>query len=146
MIAVDTNILVYAHRAGVPQHEAAKEAIEEAANSRNGWGIAVPTAAEFFMVVTHPSASGRPSTVDEAAAFLRALEDDGGMRIFLPQQGFPARLLSLAGRIDVAGPRIFDLQIGLVAAEAGATELWSHDRRFVAPPGLRVRDPIGAAG
>ena len=33
-------------------------------------------------------------------------------------------------------------EIGLTAFDNGAHELWTHDRRFVRLPGLRVRDPI----
>ena len=47
----------------------------------------------------------------------------------------------LARRLHVRGVRIFDLQIALVAADAGATELWSHDRQFVSLPGLPVVNP-----
>ena len=142
MIAVDTNLLVYAHRGAVPEHRAAIGAIELAMREPQGWGVAVPCIAEFWMVVTHPSAAGRPSTTEEARGFLEALRVDGMMTLFEPRAGMGQRLINLATRGGVSGPRIFDLQIGLCALEAGATELWSHDRRFAAPPGLRVVDPI----
>jgi len=94
------------------------------------------------MVATHPAASGRPSTVEEALGFLDALRQEGMMVVLEPRAGMGERLASLAARLGVRGPRIFDLQIGLCALEHGATELWSHDRGFVAPPGLRVVDPL----
>jgi hypothetical protein len=31
----------------------------------------------------------------------------------------------------------------LCALDGGATELWTHDRRFVKLPGLIIRDPLG---
>ncbi len=43
---------------------------------------------------------------------------------------------------EIAGPRVFDLQIALTAFEGGATELWTHDSRFVKIPGLRLHDPL----
>jgi hypothetical protein len=43
MIAIDTNLLIYAHRGGVPEHREARAAIEQAANSGRGWGIASPS-------------------------------------------------------------------------------------------------------
>jgi len=45
--------------------------------------------------------------------------------------------------LDLCGPRIFDLQVGLTALEAGASEIWTHDTGFVGLPGLRIRDPLG---
>ena len=141
MIALDTNLLVYAHRAGTPEHAAAKRAIVKAASDARGFGIAAPCIAEFWAVVTHPSAPPRPSTAAEAAAFVRALVTAGAV-LCTAAPGFGGRLLALAEQMAITGPRIFDLQIGLVAADAGATELWTHDRGFIAPPGMRVHDPI----
>lgn len=142
MIAIDTNLLVCAHRSGAAQHGAAKRAIEEACGSRGGCGVAEQSVAEFWSVVTHPAAEGGPSTADEAAGFLRALEEDGGVVVFTPGPGFAARLVQTAIDLDVRGPRIFDLQIALCALDGGATELWTRDARFVKVPGLRIHDPL----
>ncbi len=142
MIAIDTNLLVYAHRAGLPEHRAARQAIERAAGVGEGWGIAQPTIVEFWSVVTHPSAMGRPSTATEAKAFLQALVHDGGGHVWLPSPGFENRLLDAAADANVKGPRIFDLQIALLSLEHGAREIWTHDSHFVTAPGLRVIDPL----
>ena len=141
MIALDTNILVYAHRAGVPEHRAAMRAIEEAARGVDGWALPFPCIAEFYAVVTHPASSGRPSRPREAEAFLDNLAA-AGARILYPRNGAMARLCKLAVRLDVRGARIFDLQIGLTCQEAGAREIWSHDRNFIAVPGLVINDPL----
>ena len=142
MIALDTNLLIYAHRAAVPEHRAARRALERAARAEAGWGISQASLAEFWSVVTHPAAAGRPSTAAEAAAFLTALRRDGGAELWLPGPGFGERLLRLATDLAVQGPRIFDLQIALTALEHGAREIWTHDQRFLSLPGLRVRDPL----
>lgn len=142
MIAVDTNLLVYAHRAATPEHGRARRAIEKAAAHPRGWGIALPCLAEFWAVVTHPAAAGRPSTPSEAAAFLRELESSGGAAIWLPKPDFGRRATALAEQMGVCGHRVFDLQIALIAADAGATQLWSHDKNFAVIPGLGLVDPI----
>lgn len=142
MIAIDTNLLVYAHRAVTPEHVPAQRALEGAAASATGWGFAVGNLLEFWSVVTHPAATGRPSTPAEARRFLRNLVDQGRAKIWLPQQGSQERLLDTATRMKLAGPRIFDLQIALTALDNGATELWTHDAGFVLLPGLPVRDPL----
>lgn len=141
MIALDTNLLVYAHRSATPEHAAAKRAIARAVADPRGVTIAVPCIGELWAVVTHPAAPPRPSTPKEASSFVQALVA-AGVTLSAPAPGFGSRLLTLAERMGVSGPRVFDLQIALVAAEAGATEVWSHDRGFVAPPGMRVHDPI----
>ena len=48
----------------------------------------------------------------------------------------------MASNMKIAGTRVYDLQIALIALENGATELWSHDRAFAGLPGLLVRDPL----
>ena len=137
MIALDTNLLVYAHRSAVAEHRAARRAIIRARASSAGWGFSLPVVGEFWSVVTHPTAAGRPSAPEEARRFVVALEA-AGAEIWTPGAGFAARLTQLAIDLSVTGPRIFDLQIALMAFEGGATELWTADRRFVSVPGLPV--------
>ena len=141
MIALDTNILVYAHRAGVPEHGAAKRSIEDVARRPGGWCIPFPCIGEFWAVVTHPASTGRPSRPREARQFLNNLVA-AGAKILYPRNGAMERLVELAVRLDVQGPRIFDLQIGLICQDAGAREIRSHDRNFIAVPGLAVNDPL----
>ena len=73
MIAIDTNLLVYAHRRGLAEHRAAQRAIQRASDDARGWGISVQSIAEFWSVVTHPSSIGGPSSLDGARAFLVSL-------------------------------------------------------------------------
>lgn len=142
MIAVDTNLLVYAHRTGVREHRAAQQTIERAANDPRGWGITLPSVSEFWSIVTHPLAQGGPARPAQAMSFVSALVETAGMQIWLPRAGFAVRLMQLASDLRVAGVRVFDLQIGLTAFDNGATEIWSHDAAFVRIPGLVVRDPF----
>jgi uncharacterized protein len=142
MIAIDTNLLVYAQRRHTPEHRAARRAIERASADRRGWGIPLSCIAEFWCVVTHPASSGGPSPAKEARAFLHELMANGGANVWTPGTGFWERLTQLASDMKIAGARVFDLQIALIALENGATELWSHDRGFGVLPGLVLRDPL----
>ena len=47
MIAIDTNLLVYAHRSGYPEHESAIEALEKVVGQATGWGIPLQCIAKF---------------------------------------------------------------------------------------------------
>lgn len=146
MIALDTNLLVSAHRTGAPEHAAAQRAIEDACNSQRGCGLTIQSAAEFFAVVTHRAAEGGPARPEDAARFLRSLEDEGGLQVFTPGPGFAARLAQSAVDLDVRGARVFDLAIALCALDGGASELWTRDGDFVKVPGLRIRNPLTSAG
>ena len=53
MIAVDTNVLVYAHRAELPLHEAARSRLVAFAESPARWAIPVSCLGEFIRVTYH---------------------------------------------------------------------------------------------
>jgi toxin-antitoxin system PIN domain toxin len=142
MIAVDTNLLIYAHRSGTAEHSAARKALEQAMLDPDGWGISVACLAEFWSIVTHPACPGRPSTPQEAERFIAVLLNDGGAMVWLPELGFAERLAGTAARLNISGPRIFDLQIALLAYEHQARVIWTHDSHFQTVPGLRVEDPL----
>ena len=142
MIVVDTNILIYAHRRGAAEHARARQAIEGLAASGEAWGIALASIGEFWGQVTHPRYPGGPSEAAVAAGYLNALQTSAGAIICGPGEGFATRLMRWAAQIGVAGVRIFDLQIALMAADNGAREIWSHDGGFCALPRMRVHDPL----
>jgi predicted nucleic acid-binding protein len=141
MVVTDTNLLVYAHRELTREHAGARSALEAASRHPEGWGIAMASLLEFWSVVTHPAASGRPSTPAEARGFIDALVE-AGARLLSPAPTAGQRILEAAERLGIVGPRVFDLQIAVTALDHGATELWSHDQGFVTLPGLRLVDPL----
>ncbi len=142
MIALDSNLLIYGFLPSVREHADARRAIERASDDPRGWGIALSSIAEFWMVVTHPAARGGPSPASTARDYLDALLVEGPGILWMPREPFWTRLLQLAGDLKVSGPRIFDLQIALTAFDNGAVEIWTHDAAFVSFPGLPVHDPL----
>jgi uncharacterized protein len=65
MIALDTNLLVYANREDSSWHVRAYARVVELAEGRLAWAIPWPCLHEFFAIVTYPrihsSDSSRPS-------------------------------------------------------------------------------------
>ena len=68
MIAIDTNILVYAHREDSPFNAAASEALTELAGGLANWAIPWACLHEFLGIVTHPRLYAPPSTLEQALA------------------------------------------------------------------------------
>ena len=66
MIAVDTNLLVYAHRADSPWHEAARARCAASPRGGRRWAIPWPCLHEFLAIVTHPRIYDPPTPVDQA--------------------------------------------------------------------------------
>ena len=61
MIAVDTQILVFAHREDSPFHPAALAALTELAEGAAPWALPWPVVHEFLAIATHPRPSGKSS-------------------------------------------------------------------------------------
>ena len=141
MIALDTNLLVYAHRETAAENRRAQRALQAAAEQPEGWGYALASAVEFWCVVTHPAHGPQASRPQQANEFLNSLRG-AGARLLLPGNGFGERVTQLAADLNIQGPSIFDLVIALTAFESGATEIWTHDAAFVSLPGLRVHNPL----
>ena len=73
VIAIDTNILVYAQRAEAPHHAQATALLTGLAEGENPWALPWPCIYEFLRVVTHPRVFDPPTDLDVA------LEDLGSL-------------------------------------------------------------------
>jgi len=71
MIAVDSNVLVYAHREDSPWHDTAYSRIVELAEGRAPWAIPWPCIHEFLAIVTHPRIYNPPTPLEKASTKLR---------------------------------------------------------------------------
>ena len=138
MIAVDTNVLVYAHRAETELHEAATRRLVELAEGRGLWGLPVFCAGEFIRVVTHRRVFNPPSTLDEAIQFLERVVAAPGCRILRPEAGFFEVLTTVAREADARGNLAFNAQIAALCREHGVSVLLTNDRDFARFGGLRV--------
>jgi predicted nucleic acid-binding protein len=143
MIALDTNLLIYAHREGSPEHERTHKAILKVLDDPRGWGICLPAVTEFWSIVTHPKMPGGPSPAPVVTHFFHYLLTEGHGNLWTPGPGFGERLMRWASSLKVRGKRVFDLQIAGIALEHGAREIWTHDQGFISVPGLKVHDPLG---
>ena len=142
MIAVDTNVLVYAHRKDSAFHASARQAIAELAEDRATWAIPWPCIHEFYAIATHPRVYSPPSTPDEALAQIEIwLESPTLMLLAENGQHWP-QLRELVVRAKLRGPMVHDARIAALCLAHGVRELWSADRDFSRFPALRVRNPL----
>jgi predicted nucleic acid-binding protein len=66
VIAVDTNILIYAHREDSPFHDAAFRRVAGLAEGPAVWAIPWPCVHEFLAIVTHPRIYAPPTPLARA--------------------------------------------------------------------------------
>ncbi|MBN1938145.1 MAG: PIN domain-containing protein [Candidatus Aminicenantes bacterium] len=142
MIAVDSNILVYAHREDSPWHTAAFTCLRDLAEGSEGWVLPWPCLHEFLAVVTHPRIYSPPTPLDSAIDQVEAWLESPRVIVLGEEGGYweILRRLLAAGRI--AGPKIHDARIAAICLQQGVRELWTIDRDFSRFPALRVRNPL----
>lgn len=145
MIALDTNILVFAHIRHSPWHEKALRCITDLAQGDGPWGLPVFCLGEFVRVVTHPRLLDSPSTLNQALQALDGLLESPTLRLLSPGARYPAILLRELRSADARGNLAFDAQIAAVCLEHGVAHLLTHDRDFARFPQLQTRtldDPL----
>lgn len=140
MIAVDTNVLIYAHRRECPLHERALRRISDIAESDAPWGLPVFCLAEFVRVVTHLRVFSPPSALAAALEFLDQLLHSPSVRVLLPTAGYPFAFQEACTSAAVRGNLAFDAQIAALCHEHGVDQLLTADRDFARFPALRVLD------
>ncbi|TDE08625.1 TA system VapC family ribonuclease toxin [Jiangella asiatica] len=142
MIAVDTNLLVYAHRRDAEFHTAAAERIRDLAEGRAAWAIPWPCVHEFFAITTHPKIYDPPSTRAQAVGQVDAWLASPTLVLLGETSGYWAELKSLLTAGKVIGPMVHDARIVALCAGHGVRELWSADRDFGRFGSLRVLNPL----
>jgi len=142
VIAVDTNVLVYAHRADSPWHAAAARTVGGLAEGRAPWAIPWPCLHEFFAIVTHPRIYKPPTPVPGAIDQIEAWLESPSLVPVGEEAGYWQSLkpLLLDGLIE--GPRVHDARIAALCLQHGVAELWSADRDGSRFPRLKVRNPL----
>ena len=130
MIAVDTNVLIYAHRGETDRHTLALERLSELAQGRTPWALPIFCLAEFTRVVTHLRVFDPPTRLDVALDFLERLVQIPSARLLLPTDEFPAVFADVSRSANVRGNLVFDAQIAAVCAEHGVREILTADRDF----------------
>lgn len=142
MIAVDTNILVYAHREDSEWHAGARSCLERLASSPGRWAIPWPCVHEFLAIVTHPRIYDPPTPttmgIDQIAAWLEA----PNLVLLAETLGYWDRMRDLVAAAKVAGLLVHDARVAALCLHHGVEALWSADRDFGRFPELPVRNPL----
>lgn len=139
MIAVDTNILLYAHRDLFPQHAAARGALHELATGAALWALPSMVLTAFVRVATSAHVLTPPSSWTVAIAAVDALLESPTVRVLRPGPEHWALLKSAIEEVGATGPLVPDAEIVAVCRQHGVRDLLSEDRDFRRFDGLRLR-------
>jgi len=142
VIAVDTNVLAYAHRRDSEWHDRAAKQLRALAEGRAPWAIPWPCVHEFLAIVTHPRVYDPPSPVAVALDQVEAWMESPSVLLLGegPEHWSALRPLIEAGR--VAGPKVHDARIAALCLAHGVQALWTVDRDFSRFPALQAVNPF----
>ena len=142
MIAVDTNILVYAHRQDMPWSEQARAGIARLAESDSSWAIPWPCIHEFLGVATHPKILPVPTPLSHALAQIDIWQESPSLQLIAENTGYWEELKRTVETGRITGPAVHDARIFAICRLHGVRELWSADRDFSRFRGVRVVNPL----
>jgi toxin-antitoxin system PIN domain toxin len=130
MIAVDTNVLVYAHRSGSTHHDRARLWLSRLTEGAVPWALPVFCIGEFVRIATHRRVFDPPSSIPQALEAVDAILESPSVRLLAPTLlHWPLlRAAIIAG--ETTGNLVFDAQIAAVCREHGVDRILTEDRDF----------------
>lgn len=142
MIAVDTNLLVYAHREDSPWHQPAYACVERLAEGAFTWAIPWPCLHEFLAIVTHPRIYAPPTPMEVAFNQVNAWFQSPTLILLHETQDHWIDLQEILEKGRVTGPQVHDARIACLCRGHGVRELWTADRDFSHFPGISAKNPL----
>ena len=143
MIAIDTNLLVYAHRRETRHHDAARELVRAFAEGREPWAIPWPCLYEFFSVVTNARIwRDAASSPDQAWGQIEAWTASPSVSLLTETDHFVGMLERFVRRPRVRGPIVHDARVAAICVAHGVDELLTADRDFALFPELPTGNPL----
>lgn len=143
MIAVDTNVLVYAHRREAAEYAAARRKIEELASGSRSWAIPWQCLYEFFGVVTNRRIwKDAASTQAQAWQQIEQWTHSPSVRLLGETEDFLEVLAKLLQRPKVVGSVVHDARVAAICLAHGVEALLTRDRDFSLFPELETENPF----
>lgn len=142
MIAVDTNVLVYAHREDSQWHPQAYARLIELAEGRVPWAIPWPCVHEFLAISTHPKIYSPPTPLSAAIDQVESWLESPSLVLLTESERYWQEFRRILETGKIVGPQVHDARIAGLCLLHGISELWTADRDFSRFPGLKVRNPL----
>jgi len=139
VIAVDTNVLVYADREEMPLHAQAIAVLRTLSEGNAAWALPVFCVGEFVRVVSHPRVFDPPTPAHEAIDAIEALLESPSVRLLVPGPRYLPLFRQAVASSGARGNLVFDAQIAAVCLEHGARTLLTEDRDFSRFAGIAVK-------
>lgn len=144
MLAVDVNVLVYAHRADTEDHLAYLAWLEDARSSEEPLGVSDVVLSGFLRIVTHPKVFVDPTPIGEALEFVRLVREAPASLPLAPGERHWRIFESLCRGTRARGNSLPDAWLAALAIEHRATWV-TADHGFSRFADLRCAHPLDRA-
>ena len=141
MILCDVNVLLYAFRRDTHRHREYRNWLMERLAGPENVGVSDLVLSGLVRVATHPRIFTKPSTLEEALAFVEAVRSSPVSVPVSPGRRHWDVFRDLCVQSGVKGNLVPDAYLAALAIEAGC-EWITTDRDFARFPGLRWRHPL----
>ena len=142
MIALDTNILVFAHRQGTRHHAESLDLLRRLSTGPAPYALFWPSLYEFLRVVTHHRVFDPPSTPARALQAVADLLAPPGVRALSETSSHGEILRRILGETPITGNLMHDAHLVALAIEHGVHEILTLDGDFRRFPQVASRDPF----
>jgi toxin-antitoxin system PIN domain toxin len=142
VIAVDTNLLVYAHRVDAEFHAEALACVTALAESTAAWAIPWPCLHEFYAIVTHRRIYAPPTPPTRAIDQIEAWLESPSLVLLAESAAHWPALRPLLSAARVQGPLVHDARIAALCLQHGVAALWTADRDFARFAPLQAVNPL----
>ena len=142
MIAVDTYILVYAHRPDMEFHKRADRYLTDILESGLPIAIPYPCISEFLSIVTNQKIFKNPTPAEIALKELDGVLDFSNIYLIGELNGFYSLFNKLILNAKIKGGAIHDARIATICLQHEISELHTADRDFNRFKGLKTKNPL----
>ena len=142
MIALDANILVYAHRRDSEWHDRAIRVVRQLAEGNSSWSIPWPCVHEFVAIVTHPKIYKPASSLSEALDQVDIWMESPTLVLIAEGEAYWSNFKTVAKAGRVTGGAVHDARIAALCRAHRIGELWSADRDFGRFVDIKVKNPL----
>jgi toxin-antitoxin system PIN domain toxin len=143
VLAVDTNVLVYAADVDSQFHKPCRDWLQRQRARPDAWYTTWPILYEFLRVTTHPRVMRRPWSIAVAWEFVTALLASPGLGVLVATQ----RHADVAGEViselpDLTGNLLHDAHTAILMREHGIARICTRDTDFNRFRFVEVIDPL----
>jgi uncharacterized protein len=141
MVCPDVGVLVYAHRAELPDHLRFKTWIDEIVSRPQPYALSDLVLSAFVRIVTSPRVFPTGTPLDQAIAIADSLRDRENCVNVAPGPRHWRIFEELCLKTGARGSLVRDAYLAALAIESGC-EWITTDRDYARFPGLRWRHPF----